>query len=556
MEATRLPRYDVRWLAPDAVAGLTLAAYAIPVGLAYSALAGLPPQSGVYGFLLGGLGYALLGTSRKLSIGPTSAISLLVGTSVAPLAKGDAGRFVEIASLAAGMIALLAVVGWALRLSNLTHFISDSILVGFKAGAGLSIAVTQLPDALGIAAGGGTIFERLESVWRQLGHVNPVVVALSLGALALLVAGERWLPHRPVSLGVVAVAIAVTAALGLRESGVACVGALPAGLPGFAVPSHLSLAELNDVVPLASACLLLGYIESLSAARALAAPEEEIDARRELLALGGANLAAALGQSYPVAGGLSQSVVNDKAGARSSASLVAASLALALALVFLSDSLRDLPKAVLAAIVLYSVIGLVDVPTILQLRRASRAEFRVAMTAVVGVLLLGVLQGVALAAVASVLLLLHRLEYPHVAFLGRIPGTNRFSDLARHADNEELAAVLPVRVEGAILYLNADAVRRRIEERVRAKGPGLRQVIFDLSTSAYVDLAGARMLVRLARELAAQKLELHVANAHASVRDLLREEGLEAVVGHISRRDSVEDEVHAFLHRAGSATSD
>ncbi|HXZ84875.1 MAG TPA: SulP family inorganic anion transporter, partial [Myxococcota bacterium] len=541
-----LAGYPLRWLPSDALAGVTLAAYAVPVGLAYASLAGLPPQAGVYGFMLGGIGYALLGTSRQLAIGPTSAISLLVGVSIAPLAQGDPARYAGIAALVALLVAGLALAAFALRLANLTHFISESILMGFKAGAGISIALTQLPDALGVPGGGEGVGSRLAALGRELGQADPAVVALSLGALALLIAGERFLPRRPVSLAVVVLGVALTAALGLHEHGVPTVGAIPAGLPALRLP-ELRLEDVNALLPLAVACLLLGYIESLSAARALAAPSgEEVDAQRELLALGGANLAAALGQGFPVAGGLSQSVVNEEAGARSPVSLLVAAGVLGLALVFLTDSLRDLPRAVLAAIVLVSVLGLVDVRGILRLRRASRIEFNVAMTALAGVLVLGILRGVLLAVLASILLLLHRLARPHVAFLGRIPGTLRYSDLARHPDNERIPGVLAVRVEASLLYFNVDHVLREVTARIASQEPPVKLVVWDLSTSPYVDLAGARMFARLSSELAARNSELRLADAHAEVRDLLREEGLEAAVGHISRRTSVEDLIEAF----------
>ena len=544
-----LASYQPRWLANDALAGVTLAAYAVPVGLAYAGLAGLPPQTGVYGFMVGGIGYALLGTSRQLAIGPTSAISLLVGVSIAPLAGGDPLRYAGIAALVALLVAALAVGGWLLRLANLTHFISDSILMGFKAGAGISIALTQLPDALGLRAGSGSVAARLAALAVDLGQAQPLVVATSLVALLLLLAGERWLPRRPVALAVVALSIALTAALGLRAHGVPTVGAISAGLPSLRLPS-LELGDVDAVLPLALACLLLGYIESLSAARALAASTgEEIDAQHELLALGGANLAAALGQSFPVAGGLSQSVVNEEAGARTPASLLVASVALGLALLFLGDSLRDLPRAVLAAIVLVSVLGLVDLRGILRLRRASPVEFNVAITALVGVLVLGILRGVLLAVFASILLLLHRLARPHVAFLGRIPGTLRYSDLARHPDNEQRPGVLALRVEASLLYFNVDEVLREVTARVERQEPPVKLVVWDLSTSPYVDLAGARMLVRLSRLLAERGIELHLAEAHAEVRDLLREEGLESAVGHISRRTSVEDLIETFQKR-------
>ena len=538
--------YDSAWLTGDFVAGVTLAAYAVPQALAYATLAGLAPVVGIYGYMLGGLGYAALGSSRHLAVGPTSAISLLVGATVAPMAAGDPERFAQIAALAALVVAGLAVAAWVLRLSTLTSFVSDTILLGFKAGAGISIAATQLPSALGVRGGGDNFFARIAMIAQQLGDPNLVVLAVTVTALVLLLMGERLLPGRPVALAVVALSIAATSVLGLADHGVTTVGAIPPGLPTIRLPG-IRLSDVDGVVPLAAACLLLGYVEGVSAARALASKHGyEVDVRQELLGVGGANLLAALGHGYPVAGGLSQSAVNEKAGAKSPLALVVAAATLALALVFLTDLLRNLPKAVLAAIVFVAVKGLIDLPEIGRLRRVSRLEFRVAMSALVGVLLLGVLEGVLIAVVASILLLLHRAAFPHVAVLGRIPNTSRFSDLERNPDNEPTPGVLPFRVEASLMYFNADHVLREVLRDVDAQPQPVRLVVCDLSTSPYVDLAGARMLGRLSAELAARGATLRLAEARSTVRDVLRWEGVDATAGPISRRISVADVVEAF----------
>jgi SulP family sulfate permease len=529
----------------DVVAGVTLAAYAVPVALAYATLAGLAPEAGIYGYVLGGLAYAALGSSRQLAIGPTSAISMLVGASIAPMAAGDPLRAAQIAALTALLVAALALVAWVLRLSALTSFVSDTILLGFKAGAGISIAVTQLPSALGVPGGGAHVASRVAAVVHQLPDANPAVVGVTLAALALILAGERLLPGRPVALAVVALAIVATAAFGLEAHGVATVGSIPAGLPSLGLPG-IRVRDVDGVVLLAAACLLLAYVEGVSAARTLArAHGYEVDVRRELLALGGANLLAALGHGYPVAGGLSQSAVNDQAGARSRAALVVASATLAVCLLFLTGLLRTLPKAVLAAVVLVAVKGLIDLRGIARLRRVSRLEFRVALTALAGVLVLGILRGVLLAVLGSILLLLHRAATPHVAFLGRIPGTTRFSDLERNPDNERLPGICVFRVEAALLYFNVEHVLRTVLAALDARRD-VRLVVCDLSTSPYVDLAGADMLGRLHAELAARGVALRLCETHASVRDILRAEGLDAKAGPISRRIAVADVVDAF----------
>ncbi|HSQ80628.1 MAG TPA: SulP family inorganic anion transporter [Casimicrobiaceae bacterium] len=539
-----LPGYRGAWLRHDAVAGITLAAYAIPVSLAYASLAGLPPQQGIYCYLVAGLAYALFGTSRQLAIGPTSAISLLVGTTVAGMAAGDPERWTQIAALVALLFAAMSVVAWALRLSSIVNFISETILLGFKAGAALTIAMTQLPKLFGVRGGGESFFERVWTLGSQIPDTNPAVLAFGLTAIVLLVAGEKLLPSRPIALLVVIASIVALTVTPLAQFGFKTVGLLPSGLPHPQLPS-LRARDVDGVIPLAFACFLLAYIEGVSAARALARKNGyEIDARQELFALGAANLAAAIGQGYPVAGGLSQSTVNDKAGARTPLALVFASAAIGLCLLYLTGLLRNLPDVVLAAIVLVAVKGLVDLKELRRVWALSRMEFAVAMAALAGVLLLGILKGVLLAAIISMLLLIRRAANPHVATLGRVPGTQRYSDLERNPDNETVPGVLIVRVEAGLLYFNVAHVRDRVRGHVAAAGDALRLVVWDLSTSPYVDIAGVRLLGELQREFAARAVTLRLVDARASVRDLIRKE-LGMSVGEVSRRTSIDDAVAA-----------
>src|SRR3954454_14630046 len=420
-----LAEYRAAWFSSDAIAGMTLAAYAIPVSLAYAALAGLPPQVGIYGYLLGGLGYALFGSSRQLAVGPTSAISLMIAGSVGALAGGDAVRYAQIASLAACAVAVLCFIAWLFKLSVLVRLVSDSILVGFKAGAGLTIIMSQLPSLLGVAGGGHNFFDRVIKLAGQLGEINLLILAIGAVALVLLLVGERFLPGRPVGITIVALSIVIATLLGLPSLGVPVTGKIPVGLPTVGLPTF-GLLEFDDLFPLAAGCVLLAYIEGVSAARSFAAKHGyPIDVRQEFLGLGAANLAAAFGHGDPVAGGLSQFPVNDGAGARSPLALVICSVALALCLLFFTGLLTNLPKAVLAAIVFAAVYRLVDIRALLRMWRVSRIDFLAAAIALVSVMLLGILQGVLL---ASIVLLLARASQPNVAFLGRLPGTGRYSD--------------------------------------------------------------------------------------------------------------------------------
>jgi high affinity sulfate transporter 1 len=534
-----LKEYHPEWLRKDFIAGITLAAYAIPVSLAYASLAGMPPQNGIYCYLLGGLFYALFGSSRQLAIGPTSAISMLVGVTVAGMAAGDPSRWIAIAGLTALVVAAMCVIAWALRLSALINFISETILVGFKAGAALTIAMTQLPKLFGVKGGGEHFFERIWILAGQLGSTNIIVLCFGLASLAFLVLGDKFLPGRPVALLLVILSIIVVTNFSLSQYGMKVVGEIPAGLPHLQVPS-LRLRDVDGVIPLAFACFLLAYIEGISAARALADKhDQEIDSRQELLALGASNFAVGFGQGYPVAGGLSQSVVNDKAGAKTPLALFFSAISLTICLLFLTGLLRNLPNVVLAAIVLIAVKGLINISALRHLYKVSKFEFRVSMIAFVGVLLLGILKGVMLASFASLLMLLAKASRPHVAFLGRIPNTQRYSDLERNPDNETLPGILIFRTEAPLLYFNNHYVRKTVMEKVNSMSPKL--VICDFSNSPTVDLSGARMIAKLSDDLKAKGIALRLAETRSSVRDILRAEHIEEHVGTFNRRISVHD---------------
>jgi MFS superfamily sulfate permease-like transporter len=392
-----------------------------------------------------------------------------------------------------------------------------------------------------VSGGGHNFFERAVLLLGQLGQVQILVLMIGLVAIAMLWGGERIFPGRPIALAVVVLAIATATVFGLPALGVPITGKIPEGLPSLALPT-LRLRDVDGIFPLAAGCLLLAYIEGVSAARSFATKHGyELDPRQEFLGLGTANLAAALGHGYPVAGGLSQSAVNDKAGARTPLALVFASLMLALSLLFLTGFLDDLPKAVLAAIVFTAVIGLIDVRTLYRMWQISKADFYPATIALAAVLLLGILQGILLAAASSVLILLGRASRSHVAFLGRIPGSNNYSDLARHPDNEQLAHAIVFRPESSLLYINADHVLQAVLERLKnSPQSGIRFIVCDLSASPYIDLAGSRMLRLLHAELAGRGITLRIVGARGRVRDLLRADGIDEMVGGLDRRATLE----------------
>ena len=535
---TWLPQYQRSWLRSDMVAGLTLAAYAVPVSVAYASLAGLPPQAGLYCYLVGGIAYAVFGTSRQLAIGPTSAISILIGSAVGTLAAGDTLRQVHLAATVTVLAGFVGIIAWTLRLGTIVNFVSETVLSGFKLGAGLVIASTQLPKLFGISSGGSNFFTRTIGVLRHLGETNLASLGVGLGALALIVLGERLLPRCPITLFVVALSIIVMSYSSLAGRGVKTVGVIPRGFPHFGWPV-VQWREVDNLLAVALACFLLSYVESISVARTFSLKHRySIAADQELLALGLANIAAGMGQGYPLAGGMSQSAVNENGGAKTPIALVVASAGIGVVLLFLTGLMNNLPEPLLATVVLIAVGGLIRPRELWHLYKVSRMEFYVAMVATVGVLAFGILKGVLLAAIFSILLLLRRASHPKIAVLGKLRGTDGFADSARYPESETIPHVLVLRVEAGLFYFNAQNVKNEVLEHARKQGV-VELVVIDLSTSANIDLAGVRMLSELDEQVAQAGASLVLAEVHGDVRDLLHAEGLETRIPGVAQRMSI-----------------
>lgn len=542
---TWLGSYRKEWLRPDLVAGITLAAYVLPAGIGDASLANLPPEAGLYACLFSGLVFWLFCSSRHTAITVTSAISLLVGSSLGALAGGDATRFSALAACTALLVAALALIAWLFKAGAVVNFISEPVMVGFKSGLALFLASTQLPKLCGFKGSHGDFWERSGHFIAHVHETNTAALLTGLSALAVLVLGRIFLKNKPVALFVVIGGILAASLVNLESLGVKLLGDVPQGLPMPGLPA-VHWRDLNQLLPLALACFVLGAVETAAIGRMFTAKHGgRFDANQELLALAASNLAAGLGRSFPVSGGMSQSLVNESAGARTPLSgLISAGIILLITL-FLSSLLHDLPQPVLAAIILVAVAGLFKLEALKRLWRYYRSEFVVAIAALVGVLGSGLLHGVLIGAIISILLLIRRASRPHVAFLGRIPGTRRYSDLARHEDNEIIPGLLICRPESGLVYFNIDHVRDTITNRVRELTPRL--VLLDLSASPITDLQAAQTLAALHSDLAAAGVQFQIVEARASVRDTLRLEGLEEKVGRINRFTSVADAVDDFL---------
>jgi high affinity sulfate transporter 1 len=524
----------------DVIAGLTLAAYLLPAGIGDASLAGLPPEAGLYACLFGGLVFWIFCSSRQTVITVTSALSLLVGASVAELSANDPARHAALAAALALLVGLIAILAWLLRAGNAVSFFSETVLVGFKVGLALYLASTQLPKLLGFGGAHGDFWERMSYFFRHLGETSPPALAIGAAALAIMVAGKIWAKHRPIAFVVVVAGIAAARLFDLEARGVSLLGMVPQGLPMPGLPI-VSRADLNALLPTAFAAFLLGAVETSAIGRMFARKHGyQFDANRELLAIGAANVCSGLGRGFAVSGGMSQSLVNESSGAQTPKSGLVAALFTLFVVLFASGLLRNLPQPVLAAIVLAAVAGLVDVHALRAIWRFSRAEFGIAMAAVAGVLEAGPENGVLLGASLSIVLLLRQAARPRVVELGRIGDTAEFGDRERNPEFARTRGVLVARCESALVYFNVEYVRERMRRLLEARNDDVRLVVFFLGSVPRIDLAGAELLSDLHGKLAARGITFRLAEAHGEVREGLRRAGFDRTYGALETGQTVD----------------
>ena len=525
--------YQPGWLRGDVVAGITLAAYLMPAGIGDASLAGLPPAAGLYACLFSGLVFWLFSSSRHTAVTVTSAISLLVGSTLGPIAGGDPAHYAAMASATAVMVAALALLARLFRAGAVVNFISESVLVGFKCGVALYLASSQLPKLCGIKGGHGDFWEKSAAFIRHAPESNPASLMMGVAALAVLFLGKKFLPRIPVALVVVIAGLLIGANSDLAARGVKMLGEVPQGLPTLGIHG-LERSDLNALLPLAMACFLLGAVETAAIGRTFARKHGyRLDSNQDFLALAGANLAAGLGQGFPTSGGMSQSLVNESSGARTPLSGLVASLLILVIILFLSSVLRDLPQPVLAAIVLVAVTGLFNFAALKHMWKVSRGEFAVAITALLGVLGSGLLMGVLIGAILSILLLLRRAMAPHTTELGRVDGTDYFADRIRHKGNQRIPGVFIFRCDGGIFYFNTEHVSDRFFELLEHRDDKVELAIFLMGTVPMLDMAGVEFLTELRETLRKRGIELRLAEAHSTVREILRRNGFEQHYGPI-----------------------
>ncbi|MGH7983554.1 MAG: SulP family inorganic anion transporter [Candidatus Udaeobacter sp.] len=542
-----LRAYNGSLLRGDVLAGITLAAYLLPAALGDASLANLPPQAGLYACLFGGLIFWIFCGSRYTVASVTSAISLVIGASLGEITGGNTMRFGALAAGTALLVSLIAFVAWLARAGVLVHFISESVMTGFKCGVALFLASTQLPKLFGFHVAHGSFWGNTGFFFKHLNETNTTSFLVGGIALVLLIVGKTFFKHKPVAVFVVIAGIIAATTLSLETRGVKLIGAVPQGIPPLKVPA-LYWRDLNELLPLALACFLLGAVETAAIGRMFAAKYGgRFDANQENLALAASNLFAGFGGGFPVSGGTSQSLVNEEGGAKTPLSTALAAVFILVAVLFFSHLLSALPQPVLAAVVLVAIAGLLNLSTLKALWLDDRSEFVVAMAAFAGVLTFGLLRGVMLGALISLVQLVRVSSRPHVAFLGRIPGTRRFSDRDRHEDNQLIPNVMIFRPESPLIYFNVDNVSEAILSRVRGETTPPKLVVVDLSAVSIVDMQSAHALASMADELGATGIRFQAVEPRSSVRDRFRHEGIDRKLGGVNRFTSVADVIDHFL---------
>ncbi|MFG2063124.1 sulfate permease [Micromonospora sp. NPDC048871] len=547
-----LRHYDRNILRHDLVAGLTVAVMLVPQSMAYATLAGMPAVTGLYASIVPLVVYALLGTSGSLAVGPVAITALMTGAALAPLAEGDPARYAALAALLALLVGAIQLLLGVLRLGVLVNFMSHPVLSGFTSAAAIVIAASQVKDLFGLNMGRADTFgQTVAALWDSAGTAHGLTIGVSLVSVLALVLLRRYVPRLPGALLVVAGITAVSAAFSLGERGVKILSDVPAGLPAPALPS-LSGQDLQALLPAAIAIALVAYLEGIAVAKTLAAKSrQQVAPDQELVAVGAANVAAGVFQAFPVAGGFSRSAVNFSAGARTPVATLVTAAMVAITALLLTPAFHHLPRAVLAAIVVVAVLGLVDGRGAATTWRVRRADGLALGLTFLVTLILGVEPGLAAGVAFSLGVFLWRSARPHTAELGRVPGTDRYRNVQRFTGLLTDPRYAIIRVDGPLYFANAQRLSDQLLGLAEQR-EGLVAVVLDASAITDVDTDGATALAELRERSAARGVALHLATVRGPVRDLLDRAG---VWRSVSEAGQVHPDIPTALAAAGSPTA-
>jgi len=544
-----LPGYQSSWLRYDLIAGLITAAVVIPKAMAYATIAGLPVQVGLYTALVPMVIYVVLGTSRVLSVSTTTTIAILTGAELSLIAPdGDPATLIRITATLALLVGAMLLVAWVLRLGFVANFISEPVLVGFKAGIGLVIVLDQVPKLLGIHFAKGSFLHNLLAIAQAVPETQVPTLIIGVAAIALLVALEHFVPKVPAPLVVMALGIAAMRLLGLEARGVESVGLIPQGLPSLIKPDLSLLAQLW---PGAAGIALMSFTETIAAARAFSAVGEPLlRPNQELFATGLANAGGALFGAMPSGGGTSQTAMNRLSGGRTQISALVTAAVSLLTMLLLAPLIGLMPQATLAAVVIYYSVGLIDPAAFRHILHIRRTEFFWALVALAGVVLLGTLKGILVAIVVSLVALAYQAADPPVRVLGRKRGTNVFRpQSAEQPDDETFPGLLMLRVEGRVFFVNAERIGAKLRTLMDEATP--RVVALDLSGVSDLEYTALKMLVEAEKRLRERGVAIWLIGLNPDVLEVVQRSPLGKALGRERMHFSLEVAVARFLEASG-----
>lgn len=519
--------YNRKWLRPDTIAGITVGAFTVPEVMAYVSLAGLPPEIGLYSAMVALLVYMVFGTSNQLSIGPSSTVSLLVGATLGSLMIVNFSQYLMMASLVAVAVGVIALICWVLKLGFIVKFISRTVLTGFLAGIALYIASGQLPKLFGIYGASGTFFDRIFYLIIHINQINPATLVIGVGGILFLILATRKFPKLPNTLFLVLGSIILITFTNLASLGVKLVGPIPQGLPALIIPDP-TLIDVNILITLAITVFLICYIEGYLFASEYAYKNNyKIDKNQELLALGATNVTVGIFQGLPVHGVPSRTAVNDESGSKTPLAGGISAFVILLVLLFFTGVFYNLPETILAAIVLFVIKGLIDIPHFKKIYKFSKVEFTIAIITMLTVLFFGALQGIVAGLILSVMVLLKNMYNPHIAVLGRIPGTNQYLDIKRRPEGKIASHTLIIRIDGSQIFLNTESVKDTIIDLVDHKYKDTKLFVLDFEATSFIDYSGIEMLEELTDELKQRGIKIKAANMYGPLRDSIRKTRLE-----------------------------
>ncbi len=522
-----LRNYRRQDLLPDVVAGLSVAAVALPVGIAYAGLAGFTPVVGLYSSMLPILAYALFGSSRQLIVGPDAATCALVAAAAAPLAGADPAQYLQISMALAFLGGLISIGASFFRLGALADFLSRPILLGFMNGIALSIALGQIGKLLGFTIEAQNIVPRMLELALKIGQTNNVTLAVGLGSLAMFVLTYRLLPRVPAALVVMALAALTVGVLGLEAHGVQTVGSVPAGLPALAFP-EIPLDGLKTLLADAAAIALITFTSSTLTARSFAAKNGyELDADRDLAAIGAANIAAALSQGFAVSGADSRTAMNDAAGGHTQVAGLFAAAGIASVLLFFTGPLKYVPEAALGAVLIMAAYSLMNLKGMATLWYEDKAEFTISLVATLGVVAVGSIDAILFAVTLALLRFVRLVARPLCEVLGEIEGLPGFHSVERHPGARMVPGLCLLRFNAPIVFFNASYFKRSVLAAVAAAGPQLRWLVLDAVAITGIDVTGRHTIRELERELAGRGVRIATAGRRTEIIDWRKQKGFD-----------------------------